>query len=408
MTRSRQQACPYRKRERGRVPAAYDPVLCCAVLLLLGLGMIMVASSSVSIASVYHDTALYYFYRQTVSLLIGLGLGLICLSIPTHWWQQVSFPLLIIAVLLLLAVFIPGVGREVNGSLRWIDLGPISFQASEPVKFCVIVYLAAYMVRQGEAVRSTFTGFVIPNMVIGLIALLLLLQPDLGACVVLFATTLGMLFIGGAPFLRLICWFGVMVSVVCSLIVFSPYRLQRLISFMDPWQDPWGSGFQLTQALIAFGRGEWFGLGVGYGVQKLFYLPEAHTDFVFAVLAEELGLCGSLLVILLFVLVIARAFVIANTAYLAGRLFSAGCAYGIGLLIGIQAFTNIAVNMGLLPTKGLTLPLMSYGGSSLMLCCVLLAMLLRVDYENRHPHRVRAEPGGFAMPKPTEGVRHGV
>ena len=226
-----------------------------------------------------------------------------------------------------------------------------------------------------------------PIVVLTFISSLLLLEPDYGACVVLFATALGMLFMGGVPLSRFFAWVLTAIVVLLSLAVLSPYRLQRLMSFSDPWQDPFDSGFQLTQALIAFGRGDWFGVGLGGGVQKLFYLPEAHTDFVFAVLAEELGLLGSVLIILLFCFLVWRAFVIGNVAEHAGKSFSAYFAYGSGLIIGIQAFINIGVNMGVLPTKGLTLPLMSYGGNSIVITCILLGILLRIDFENSQVER---------------------
>jgi len=278
------------------------------------------------------------------------------------------------------------VGREVNGSLRWIEIGPFALQASEPVKICVIAYLAGYIVRRGDQVRESFVGFIRPVIVLTMIAFLLLLEPNYGACVVLFVTVLGMLFMGGVPLSRYFAWVSVAVAILASLAVLSPYRLQRLMSFSDPWKDPFDSGFQLTQALIAFGRGDWFGVGLGSSIQKLFYLPEAHTDFIFAVLAEETGLFGSTIVILLFCFLVWRSFVIGYAAEQAGKFFSAYFAYGIGSLIGIQSFINLGVNLGVLPTKGLTLPLMSYGGNSMIVTCILLGILLRIEYENKNAY----------------------
>jgi cell division protein FtsW len=319
--------------------------------------------------------------------LIGVSLGFAVLQTPLHVWERCSVPLLIGGIVLLVAVLLPGIGREVNGSMRWIGLGPISVQGSEPAKLCLIAYLAGYLVRHGEKVRNSFAGFIRPIGVVTLVAGLLLLEPDYGAAAVMFATALGMLFIGGIPLSRFIAWMVAATAALGTLALLSPYRMQRLVSFMDPWQDPFNTGFQLTQALIAFGRGEWLGVGLGGSVQKLFYLPEAHTDFLFAVLAEELGLAGSVFVIVLYSFIIWRAFVIAGIAEQSGKMFPAYLAYGIGLLLGLQSFVNIGVNMGLLPTKGLTLPLMSYGSNSMIVSCVLIALLIRVEYETHELRR---------------------
>jgi len=369
---------------------SYDAWLMTVILLLLGLGLVMVASSSIAIAERQFHDPLYYFWRQSFAVVVGLSLIAAVLKIPLSVWEFLGVPLLVLGLLLLLLVLIPGVGREVNGSTRWINVGPFAFQASEPVKFCVIVYLAGYMVRHGEHVRNNFAGFIRPVCVLTIVASLLLLEPDYGSCVVLFATALGMLFMGGVPLGRFFAWVLAAISVLASLAVLSPYRMQRLMSFSDPWQDPFNTGFQLTQALIAFGRGDWFGVGLGSSVQKLFYLPEAHTDFVFSVFAEEFGLFGSVTLILLFGFLVWRAFVIGHVAERMGRLFAAYLAYGIGLIIGIQAFINMGVNLGVLPTKGLTLPLMSYGGNSMIICCLLLGILLRVEVENRQTKRSTA------------------
>ncbi len=365
----------------------YDAWLMTVIFLLIGLGLVMVASSSIAIADRQFHEPLHYFWRQMFSVTIGLSFIIAALKVPLSVWDFLSVPLLVLGLLLLLLVLIPGIGREVNGSTRWIDLGSLALQASEPVKLCVIVYLAGYMVRHGEHVRNNFAGFIRPICVLTIVAGLLLLEPDYGSCVVLFATALGMLFMGGVPLGRFFAWVLTAVVALASLAVLSPYRIQRLMSFVDPWQDPFDSGFQLTQALIAFGRGDWFGVGLGSSVQKLFYLPEAHTDFVFSVFAEEFGLLGTTILILLFSFLVWRAFVIGHIAERMGKPFAAYLAYGIGLIIGVQVFINMGVNLGVLPTKGLTLPLLSYGGNSMVITCLLLGILLRVEVENRQIKR---------------------
>ena len=361
----------------------FDGWLLGAAAILVLLGLVMVASASITVADRTHGAPLYFFWRQSIAVLFGVMLGFAVLKTPLSIWEQASVPLLIAGIALLIAVLIPGIGKEVNGSMRWIDLGPVNLQSSEPVKLCMIAYLAGYMVRHEERIRATFAGFIRPIAVVTLVAGLLLLEPDYGAAVVIFATVLGMLFMGGVPLSRYFAWMAAAGVTLASLAVLSPYRLQRLTSFMNPWDDPYNSGFQLTQALIAFGRGDWFGVGLGGSIQKLFYLPEAHTDFVFAVMAEELGLVSTILVIVLYFFIIWRAFVVAQVAEHAGRQFPAMLAYGIGLLLGIQAYVNIGVNLGVLPTKGLTLPLMSYGSNSMVINCVLIALLVRVEFENR-------------------------
>lgn len=374
----------------------YDAWLMTVIFLLLGLGLVMVASSSMAIADRQFHEPLHYFWRQMFSVAIGMSFIIAALKIPLSVWEFLSVPLLVLGLLLLILVLIPGVGREVNGSTRWISMGSLALQASEPVKLCVIVYLAGYMVRHGEQVRNNFAGFIRPICVLTIVAGLLLLEPDYGSCVVLFATALGMLFMGGVPLGRFFAWVLTAVVVLASLAILSPYRLQRLMSFVDPWQDPFNSGFQLTQALIAFGRGDWFGVGLGSSVQKLFYLPEAHTDFVFSVFAEEFGLMGTTILILLFSFLVWRAFVIGHIAERMGKLFAAYLAYGIGLIIGVQVFINMGVNLGVLPTKGLTLPLLSYGGNSMIITCLLLGILLRVEVENRQIKRLPDETKCYA------------
>lgn len=377
-----------------KMSGPYDFLLVTISLFLLLSGLVMVASSSITMADRLHGTPLYYFWRQLASVVIGLCGAAIVLNTPLAMWQKLSGWFLLLGFIFLIAVLIPGIGREVNGGMRWISLGPLNIQSSEIAKVCMIIYLAGYMVRREDKVRSSFAGFIHPIIVVTLVAGLLLLEPDYGSTVVIFGTTLGMLFMGGVPLSRFFLWMSAAATALISLAVLSPYRLQRLTSFMDPWQDPYNTGFQLSQALIAFGRGEWFGVGLGSSIQKLFYLPEAHTDFVYAVLAEEMGLVGTVLIIVLYFLIIWRAFLIGETAQQAGRLFSAYIAYGIGLLIGIQAFINMGVNMGVLPTKGLTLPLISYGNNSMVVSCVLIAYLIRVEMENRMPKKALSPTRG--------------
>lgn len=356
-------------------------------------GLIMVASSSVAIADNLHSNSFYYFWRQLISAIIGIFAGFLIVKIPLSISQKLSVFFIFIALVFLVVVLVPGVGREVNGSMRWIGMGPISIQSSEIAKICLIIYLAGYMVRHEDKLRSSFSGFIHPVVVVTLVSGLLLLEPDYGSAVVLFATALGMMFMGGVPLSRFFIWVFTAGAGLVSLAVLSPYRLQRLTSFIDPWQDPFNTGFQLSQALIAFGRGDWLGVGLGSSVQKLFYLPEAHTDFVYAVLAEETGLAGATLIIIMYFIIVWRSFIIGENAQQAGKLFSAYLAYGIGLLLGIQAFINIGVNMGVLPTKGLTLPLISYGNNSMVISCILIAYLLRVEYENRGWKQVSVRPG---------------
>lgn len=394
--RAEPQATPARPRARGGL-AAYDAGLMGAALLLIFAGLIMVASASASISARDHGgDALYYFWRQAGMAGLGLFLAALCLKLPMRLWQALGPPLLLIAIILLVMTVLPGLGREVNHGTRWLPLGPFTLQVSEPARLALIAFLAGYLARWGEAVRAHFTGFFLPVLVLALIAFLLLLQPDYGASVLFILTALGMLFLAGLPLSRFLAWGAVAGCACLTLAILSPYRLRRLLSFTDPWRDAYDSGLQLTQALIAFGRGEWFGVGLGGGVQKLFYLPEAHTDFLFAVLAEELGLTGSLAVILLYAFIVWRAFAIGRRAERAGQYFAAYFAWGIGLIIGLQAYINIGVNMGVLPTKGLTLPLMSYGGNSLIVYCLLLGILLRIDCENRHARRDIMQTGAPA------------
>jgi len=372
-----------KRRVRAQRFAKTDHWMLGAALLLLALGLVMVASASISSADKQFGQPFYYLIRQSAYIGIGLFGAYAVWRMPMDFWNKAGPVLLVIAYVLLIAVLIHGIGRSVNGARRWIPLVLFNLQVSEPAKLFAFIYIAGYLVRHGDEVRSKVVGFAKPMGLLVVMCVLLLLEPDFGAAVVLFTTALGMMFLGGVRLWQ----FGVLIvmagSAFAILALSSPYRLARLTTFTNPWADPFNSGFQLTQALIAFGRGEWLGVGLGGSIQKLFYLPEAHTDFLFAVLAEELGLVGVMTVIGLYALLIWRTFVIAAAAQRAEQCFSAFLAYGIGLWIGLQAFVNMGVNMGVLPTKGLTLPLMSFGGSSIVVMCVAIGLLLRIDQESR-------------------------
>ncbi|HVY05156.1 MAG TPA: putative lipid II flippase FtsW [Burkholderiales bacterium] len=354
--------------------------------LLLALGLIMVYSSSIAIAEGGRFTGYqpaYYLVRHGIFLFLGLMAGFICFQFPMRFWEQAAPYLFCLGVLLLVVVLIPHIGREVNGSKRWLSLGLFNLQPSELMKLFAVLYAADYTVRKAALMHSFRKGFLPMLMVMLLTGGLLLREPDFGAFAVITAIAMGILFLGGMNW-KLFASLIVMLLLGFVLLIWtSPYRLQRVIGFMDPWSDPFGKGYQLSHALIAFGRGEWFGVGLGASVEKLFYLPEAHTDFLLAVIAEELGFFGVLAVIALFGGLIWRAFAIGNQAARMERIFSALVAQGIAIWLGAQAFINMGVNMGVLPTKGLTLPLLSFGGSGIVANCCALAILLRVDYENR-------------------------
>ena len=358
-----------------------DPVLLTLVLALLLGGFVILASASISISDNATSNPFFYIQRQLIAALIGGAAGFCCLFIPMRVWQSLGPVMLMTGLLLLMLVLVPGVGYEVNGSTRWIRVGVMNLQVSEPARLCFILYLSGYLVRRNKSLREEFTGFLRPMVVLSIAGVLLLAEPDFGATVVLLATALVMMFVAGARLRDFLLFFTTAVLAMAALAVASPYRMQRLTGFLDPWSDPFNTGFQLTQSLIAIGRGEWFGVGLGGSVQKLFYLPEAHTDFVFAVYAEEFGLAGSLILIALFLALLWRVFKLAMRAADAERFFEAYIAIGLGTWLGIQAFINIGVNMGLLPTKGLTLPLISYGRSSLIITMICIALLLRIHHE---------------------------
>lgn len=351
------------------------------VLAILLLGLVMVTSASISIASKETGDVFFYLERQLMLSIIGCTAAAFVFCLPTRLLERVSTPLLIAAGALLLIVLVPGLGHVVNGSRRWIHLLGFNFQVSELTRVFVLIYIASYAVRRSEELRGSFAGLAKPLGLLALTGALLLAEPDFGAATVLFATGFGLLFIAGARLRYTIGMMLVAGAGFAALAVTSPYRLRRILAFLDPWADYERSGFQLAQSLIAIGRGEWFGVGLGGSVQKLFYLPEAHTDFLFAVLAEELGLAGVALTLALFVALVWRSFYIARLAQSVGLQFAAYLAVGFGLWLGLQAFINIGVNMGVLPTKGLTLPLMSYGRSSLVVTLAWVGLLLRVYHE---------------------------
>jgi cell division protein FtsW len=368
----------------------YDAVLTWIVIALLSLGLVMVYSASIATAEASKATGFqqsYYLLRHGLYIFLGVLAGVMAFQIPSKTWQSIAPYLFMLGVILLTLVVIPGVGREVNGSRRWLSLFVFNLQPSELMKLIVVMYAADYTVRKG-IVKNSFSKAFLPMFVVMLIVgVLLLTEPDMGAFVVICAIAMSTLWLGGYRLKVFAALLMALPAAFTALIIFSPYRLQRVTSFMDPWADPFGKGYQLSHALIAFGRGEWFGVGLGASVEKLFYLPEAHTDFLLAVIAEELGFVGVCAVILLFAGLISRAFVIGRQSAMLDRLFAALVAQGIAAWLGIQAMINIGVNMGVLPTKGLTLPLMSYGGSGVLVNCVAIAMLLRIDWENRRVMR---------------------
>ncbi len=358
-----------------------DPVLLSIALALLLGGLVVLASASISIADGTFGRPFYYLERQMLAVVIGTSAGFVCLFVPMRVWLGLGPLLLLLGMLLLLVVLLPGVGYTVNGSTRWVRFGVMNVQVSEPARLCLLMYLAGYLVRQNKSLREEFGGFLKPMAVFSLACVLLLAEPDFGAAIVLLATALTMLFVAGARWRDFFLFFGTAVIAMAALVFTSAYRMKRMTGFLDPWADPFDSGFQLTQSLIAIGRGEWFGVGLGNSVQKLFYLPEAHTDFVFAVFAEEFGLLGSLLLIALFLALVWRIFRLAVRAADAERCFESNLAIGIGAWLGLQAFINIGVNMGMLPTKGLTLPLVSYGRSSIIIALISIGLLLRIHHE---------------------------
>ena len=359
-----------------------DGLLVCGAIALMLLGLVMVASASIEYADEVYGSPWFFMLRHAIYLVAAMLAAYAVFLLPMQFWQRWGGVVLLASCVLLALVLVPGIGREVNGSRRWLNLGPFNMQPSELLKFAFIVYLAGFLVRRGAAVRRDIWALFGLALVLAFLLLMLLGEPDLGAAAVLLFTAFAMLFLGGAHLLPFVGSCLAFLAACAWLATASPYRLERLIAFKDPWADPYDSGYQLSQSLIAFGRGEWFGVGLGNSVQKHFYLPEAHTDFVFAIFAEEMGLTGVLLLVGLFTLLLSRMLAIGRRAEQAGELFSAYAAYGAATLFAMQAFINMGMASGLLPTKGLTLPFVSYGGSSLVVCCMLTALVLRTDYEH--------------------------
>ena len=360
-----------------------DRSLLMAVLLLASIGWLMVTSASMDWSERNFGNIFYVSIRHGIFLCLGAAVAWVVLRIPLSVWRTFSALLVVLSLALLVLVLIPGVGREINGSVRWLSLGFMNAQPSEFAKLATILYMASYLDRRRDEVQSKWSGFIKPLFVLSLLAVLLLLEPDFGAVVVLMLATLGLLFLGGVKAGQFILTTVVVLSASVIILLSSPYRLKRLTGYWQPWteENVYGSGYQLTQSLIAFGRGEFSGVGLGNSIQKLFYLPEAHTDFVFAIWAEEMGLLGSLVILGLFVFIFVKSMKLGRRAFKENQFFAAYIAYGLALLIGFQAFINLGVNVGLLPTKGLTLPFVSYGGSSLLICFIALGLLLRVHHE---------------------------
>ena len=369
-----------------------DPVIVGLTAALLLLGLVMVTSASVTLAA-RDGNPFFFLERQLLFAAVGVGCAALALRIPTATWQRLSLALLVVSFLLLLLVLVPGIGHAVNGSRRWLRVAGFNFQPSEAARVLLLIYLCSYLVRREEELKSSVLGFLKPLGVLAAAALLLLIEPDFGSGVVLLATGIGVLFLAGVRLRHFLALCAAALLAFLVLALSSSYRLKRLTAFLDPWADPFNTGFQLTQSLIAIGRGEWFGVGLGASIQKLFYLPEAHTDFVFAVLAEELGFAGIVLVVALVSALVWRALSIARRAAEAGLKFQSFLAAAFGIWFGLQAFINIGVNMGLLPTKGLTLPLLSYGRSSLLVTLVWIGILLRVHHETVSSRSVAPRSG---------------
>lgn len=376
-----------------------DPVFMASVACVLVLGIVMVSSASIFLSETKYGHPFYFMARQVTYLLIGLGFGYFMMSIPTETLHKWGVPLMMFSLLLLILVLVPGIGKTVNGSRRWINLVVFNLQASEVAKVCMVVYVSGYLVRRADRVRQQLIGSGMPMVVSFLFLICLLLEPDFGASVVLIGTVIALLFIAGAPIYQFI---GLVIAVIGALGVVAiseSYRVKRLMNFVDPWADPYNEGYQLSQALIAYGRGEWFGLGLGNSVQKLAYLPEAHTDFVFSIWVEETGMFGGLLLLAVFAVMLSRVFKIGQTAMRQECLFQGYMCFGFAILILAQVIINVGVNTGFLPTKGLTLPLISYGGSSLIITLASLFVVGRVDVENRRREQVNDEARSMPQTK---------
>lgn len=360
-----------------------DPWLLSLFIILTTVGLVMMTSASIGIADRVHHNEFHFMKRQLIALSGGLCLGAILISCSSQLVFENSRYILLICLLLLALVLIPGIGKSINGSYRWIPVGVFNLQVSELMKLGFIIYLAGYLSRKKREILYDWKIFLIPLSLLAFVAVLLLLEPDLGAVVVIGAVSMGLFLVAGVPWLRLVGLGFILSAAATLLILLEPYRLARLKSFINPWLDPLDSGFQLTQSLMAFGRGGWFGAGLGNSLQKQFYLPEAHTDFVFAIIAEELGVIGAMLLIAIMMLLVFRTMYLAYKMLKKNKLFEAYMMIGIASWIGLQTLINVGVNIGALPTKGLTLPFISYGGSSMLVMCIAIALVLRLDYEIR-------------------------
>ncbi|WP_295543530.1 putative lipid II flippase FtsW [uncultured Thiohalocapsa sp.] len=394
-----------RRRRQDRRPPMLDAGLLVAVLFLLGLGFVMVTSASMPMADRNYDDALFFVLRHGVAIALALFCGAFCFAVPIKTWERAGPVLMLCAIALLAILLVPGIGRTVNGATRWIPLGVITLQPSELVKFTVVIYLSGYLVRRELDVRTSVMGFLRPMLLVGVAGMLIMAQPDFGTTAVILAASMALLFLGGVSVLSFVVLGLLLAGGLAALIILEPYRLQRVTSFVKPFDDPFDTGYQLSQALIAFGRGEWLGVGLGNGIQKQFYLPEAHTDFLLAVVGEELGLLGVLVVVLVFAFITWRAFGIGAEARHQGDLFGCYAAHGFGLLVGLQAFINVGVNTGLLPTKGLPLPFMSYGSNALIVALMAVGVLLRIDFELRRRTLGRIPEGGLHRERPTPPER---
>ncbi len=351
------------------------------VMALSSVGLVMVTSASITFAEETYNDAWYFAKHYVIYWTVGMIGAVLVAAVPATIWEKYGSLFLILALVLLTLVLIPGIGRKVNGSQRWLQLGPLGVQASEIVKFCVIVFYASFLARRGEETLQDWRGVFKPLLILGMMIFLLLLEPDFGASVVLAGTVMAMLFVAGVRLWQFVLLFVTALGGLMLIATLSPYRMQRLVTFLDPWADQFNSGYQLTQSLIAFGRGEWTGLGLGNSVQKLFYLPEAHTDFIFAIIAEEFGLLGVATVIGLFIGLVIAILNVSQRAMAENKIFASFAAFGVAVMFAAQAFINVGVASGLLPTKGLTMPFISYGGSSLLVSSALMALVLRLDWE---------------------------
>ncbi|MGH1439238.1 MAG: putative lipid II flippase FtsW [Cellvibrionaceae bacterium] len=351
------------------------------VLILISVGLIMVASASIDFAAANYQDPWFFVRRHLIYLVLAFASSLIMLSIPTAFWRKYGWMLFLVSIFFLVIVLIPGVGKRVNGSQRWLQLGPVTLQVSELVKFCSIVFFASYLSNSQYFLQTQWRELFKPLLMLVLLMWLLLLEPDFGGSVVLAVTVGGMLFLAGAKLWQCILLLCSGMGILTGLVWFTPYRMQRLVTFLDPWKDQFDTGYQLTQSLIAFGRGEWFGLGLGNSIQKMLYLPEAHTDFIFSIFAEEQGFIGVILLLAIFLFMVYQIFLISRKAMLRNDTFVSLAAFGVAVLFGFQIMVNVGVASGFFPTKGLTLPFVSYGGSSLIVNCLLIALLLRLDYD---------------------------